>query len=136
MVVLLVSCNKDDKPTDTIKSNTTLLTSKLWVKDHTELCNEYILASNPRPEYAFNSDKTFTYVFSAFNWRNEGTWELSDNETKLSLEYITYTNIPSGIKHDILTIFKLTESELILKEAYNDTTFYGEYCEYKYDYFK
>lgn len=123
-IVLLFSCKKDNS----INAKINFLTETNWVLDRSKICDNIIYYSGG-DRYKFHADKTYTYFYNTYFYpkRDIGTWEINKNN-ELFLNYQTIYYDTSEMKHSVLTIYNISENEIVLELPYNDTTITGEYC--------
>ena len=109
--LFLASCGKDDdaKPS---KTKTEYLTQHAW--KFSEVLGQNIISAailngtHASDEFTFNADKTYTSV--DFLGSGEGTWELTESESKIVLD-----------GDETYTINKLDDSSLEITDAFNIT---------------
>ena len=120
------SCKKDDEPTAR-----ELLTSEIWTgvkyKDYDAGSGTTVEDSMIGYDYAFLSNgDAINYINSVPKFLDE--WNLTNGGTKLEITYgplISISKAPS--LPTVFDIISLTETELIIKQTYDNGDTYTEY---------
>jgi hypothetical protein len=129
LAVLFTGCKKDQEdpapPATKSQTKTELLTARNWritastlaVGNNTQDIFGQVAACNKDDFARFNADHTVRFdagperCLSSDPQFQSGTWELTDNETKLALRYGSLTS-PA----DVFTIVSLTESAIKINQ--------------------